>query len=113
MEKKKTVVSHKFHVKTGDTVLVIGGNHKGQRGVIKEVIRDKDRAKIEGVNMVTKHIKPTAQSPQGELRKEEGTVHISNLMLVDPTTGEPTRTGRRLNDKGKLQRFSKKTGNLI
>jgi large subunit ribosomal protein L24 len=113
MEKKKTVKPHKFHVKTGDTVIVIAGNHKGQRGTIKEVIREKDRAKVEGVNMITKHIKPTAQNPQGELRKEEGTIHISNLMLIDPTTGEPTRTGRRLNNKEKLQRFSKKTGNLI
>ncbi|HEX9957942.1 MAG TPA: 50S ribosomal protein L24 [Fibrella sp.] len=113
MEKKKTVVPHKFHIKTGDTVLVISGNSKGQRGVIKEVIREKDRAKVEGVAMITKHIKPTAQNPQGELRKEEGTIHISNLMLVDPATGEPTRTGRRLNDKGKLQRFSKKTDNLL
>lgn len=113
MEKKKEVVPHKFHIKSGDTVVVISGNHKGQRGVVKEVLRDKDRAKVEGVNMITKHIKPTAQTPQGELRKEEGTIHISNLMLVDPATGEPTRTGRRLNDKGKLQRFSKKTNNLI
>jgi large subunit ribosomal protein L24 len=65
------------------------------------------------VAMITKHIKPTAQNPQGELRKEEGTIHISNLMVVDPATGEPTRTGRRLNEKGKLQRFSKKTNNLL
>ncbi len=113
MEKKKTVVPHKFHIKTGDTVMVISGNSKGQQGVIKEVIREKDRAKVEGVAMITKHIKPTAQNPQGELRKEEGTIHISNLMLIDPATGEPTRTGRRPNDKGKLQRFSKKTNNLL
>ena len=113
MEKKKVVVPHKFHIKTGDTVVVISGNSKGQRGVVKEVLRDKDRAKVEGAAMLTKHIKPTAQNPQGELRKEEGTIHISNLMLIDPATNEPTRTGRRPNDKGKLQRFSKKTDKLI
>lgn len=109
MEKKKA----KFHVKTGDTVLVIAGNSKGQRGVIKEVIVEKERARIEGVQMITKHIKPTAQNPQGSLVQTEGSVHISNLMLIDPATNEPTRTGRRLNDKGKLQRFSKKTDKFI
>lgn len=109
MEKKKA----KFHVKTGDTVLVIAGNSKGQRGVIKEVIVEKQRARIEGVQMITKHIKPTAQNPQGSLVQTEGSVHISNLMLIDPATNEPTRTGRRLNDKGKLQRFSKKTDKFI
>lgn len=113
MKKNKTVEPHKFHIKTGDTVKVISGNSKGQTGVVKSVIRDRDRAVVEGVNMITKHIKPTAQNPQGSLEKTEGSIHISNLMLVDPATNEPTRTGRRLNDKGKLQRFSKKTGNFI
>lgn len=113
MEKKITLPKHKFHIKAGDTVLVIGGNSKGQRGVVKEVIVEKDRARVEGVAMITKHLKPTASSPQGSLEKTEGSVHISNLMVVDPATGEPTRTGRKLNDKGKLQRYSKKTGNFI
>ncbi|RIV27517.1 50S ribosomal protein L24 [Fibrisoma montanum] len=113
MEKKVKLPKHKFHIKTGDIVLVIGGNSKGQRGVVKEVIVEKDRARVEGVAMITKHLKPTAQNPQGSLEKTEGSIHISNLMVVDPTTGEPTRTGRKLNEKGKLQRFSKKTGNFI
>lgn len=113
MEKKRFIPKHKFHVKTGDTVLVIGGNAKGQRGVVKEVIVEKDRARVEGVAMITKHMKPTASSPQGSLMKTEGSIHISNLKLIDPVTGEPTRTGRKLNEKGKLQRFSKKTGNFI
>ena len=113
MEKKTTKTRHKFHVKTGDTVLVIGGNSKGQRGVILSVDTEKERARIEGVNLITKHIKPTAQNPQGELKRTEGTIHISNLMLVEPATGEPTRTGRRLNDTGKLQRYSKKTDKFI
>ncbi|GAB3987447.1 50S ribosomal protein L24 [Spirosoma daeguense] len=113
MEKKITLPKHKFHIKAGDTVVVIGGNSKGQSGVVKEVIVEKDRARVEGVAMITKHLKPTASNPQGSLVKTEGSIHISNLKLVDPATGEPTRTGRKLNDKGKLQRYSKKTGNFI
>lgn len=107
MEKKK------FHIKTGDTVVVIAGNSKGQQGKVIEVLTQKERAKVEGVNMITKHIKPTAQNPQGSLVQTEGTIHISNLMLIDPATNQPTRTGRRLNDNGKLQRFSKKTDQFI
>ena len=113
MEKKRILPKHKFHIKTGDTVVVIGGNSKGLRGVVKEVIVEKDRARVEGVAMITRHTKPTASNPQGSMEKTEGSVHISNLKLIDPATGEPTRTGRKLNDKGKLQRYSKKTGNLI
>jgi large subunit ribosomal protein L24 len=113
MKKKIILPKHKFHVKAGDTVVVIGGNSKGQQGVVTEVIVDKDRARVEGAAMITKHIKPTAQSPQGELVKTEGSIHISNLMLIDPATGQPTRTGRKVNEQGKLQRFSKKTGNFI
>ncbi|WP_019988509.1 50S ribosomal protein L24 [Rudanella lutea] len=109
MEKKKA----KFHIKTGDTVVVIAGNSKGQQGKVTEVLVEKERAKVEGVNMITKHIKPTAQNPQGSLVQTEGTIHISNLMLIDPATNQPTRTGRRVNDKGKLQRYSKKTGEFI
>lgn len=109
MEKKKA----KFHIKTGDTVVVIAGNSKGQQGIVKEVLVEKERAKIEGVAMITKHIKPTAQSPQGSLLQTEGTVHISNLMLIDPATNQPTRTGRRMNENGKLQRYSKKTDKFI
>ena len=111
MEKKTQ--SHKFHIKTGDTVKVISGNSKGQTGVVQKVLVEKDRAVVEGVNMITKHLKPTAANPQGSLEKVEGSIHISNLMVVDPATGEATRTGRRLNDKGKLQRYSKKSGNFI
>jgi len=109
MEKKKA----KFHIKTGDTVVVIAGNSKGKQGIVTEVLVEKERAKIEGVAMITKHIKPTAQSPQGSLLQTEGTVHISNLMLIDPATSQPTRTGRRMNENGKLQRYSKKTDKFI
>jgi len=103
----------KLHVRSGDTVIVIAGNAKGKKGKISQILVEKQRAVVEGVNMITKHVKPTAQNPQGELKQMEGTIHLSNLQLVDPATGQPTRTGRKLNDKGKLQRFSKKTGNLV
>ncbi|MFO7615746.1 MAG: 50S ribosomal protein L24 [Bacteroidales bacterium] len=103
----------KFKIKKGDTVIVIAGNSKGQQGRVLEVIRDKDRALVEGVNMLSKHTKADKNAPQGGIIKKEGPVHLSNLMLVDPTSGKPTRVGRRLSDKGKLVRFSKKSGEEI
>lgn len=112
MEKKKNNTS-KLHIRTGDTVKVISGNSKGKTGIVLSVLVEKERARVEGVNMITKHIKPNAQNPQGRIEKVEGAVHISNLQVVDPATGEATRVGRKLNDKGKLQRYSKKTGNFI
>ncbi len=103
----------KLHIKKGDTVVVITGNDKGSKGRVLEVIRKTDRAIVEGVNMIKKHTKPNAKSPQGGIIEQEAPVHISNLMLVDPKTGEPTRVGRKLNDDGKLVRISKKTGEEI
>ncbi len=103
----------KFHVRGGDNVKVIAGNAKGQSGKIVQMLIEKERAIVEGVNLITKHVKPSANQPQGELKKIEGSIHLSNLMLIDPATGKTTRTGRKLNDKGKLQRFSKETGAFI
>ena len=103
----------KIHIKKGDTVIVITGESKGQKGRVLEVKREKDRALVEGVNMVSKHTKPNAKAPQGGILKKEAPVHISNLMLVDPASGKPTRVGRRLNDKEKLVRYSKKSGEEI
>jgi len=103
----------KLHIRTGDTVKVIAGNSKGQSGRVISMLIDKDRAIVEGVNMLTKHVKPTAANPQGELKKMEGSIHLSNLMLIDPSNGQPTRTGRKLNEQGKLQRYSKETGKFI
>ncbi len=103
----------KLHVRSGDTVEVIAGNSKGKKGRIISVDAEKMRVKVEGAQMITKHRKPTSQNPQGELVKTEGTIHISNVMVIDPSTGEATRTGRKENDKGKLQRFSKATGKFI
>ncbi len=103
----------KLHIRKGDQVKVISGNDKGKTGKVMELISEKNRAVIEGINMVTKHQKPSAGKPEGERKKVEGTVHISNLMLLDPASGAATRTGRKLNEKGKLQRYSKKTGEFI
>ena len=106
-------MQEKLHIKKGDTVVVISGESKGQRGRILEVDRAKKRAIVEGVNMVSKHTKPNAQSPQGGIIKKEATIHISNLMLADPSSGDGTRLGRKLNKDGKLVRYSKKSGEEI
>jgi large subunit ribosomal protein L24 len=103
----------KLHIKKGDTVVVITGNDKGHKGRVLEVLRKSDRAIVEGVNLIKKHTKPDAKHPQGGIIEQEASVHISNLMVVDPKTGEPTRVGRRLNDKNKLVRYSKKSGEEI
>ena len=103
----------KLHIKKGDTVVVISGNSKGQSGKVLEVVREDDRAIVEGVNLVSKHTKPNAKSHQGGIIKQEATIHVSNLMLKDPKTGKPTRIGRRLDKNGKLVRYSKKSGEEI
>lgn len=103
----------KLHIKKGDTVYVNAGENKGQQGRILEVIRKKDRAIVEGINLVSRHTKPNAKSPQGGIVKKEASVHVSNLMLVDPSTGKPTRIGRKLSDKNRLVRYSKKSGEEI
>ncbi|EKB51029.1 50S ribosomal protein L24 [Cecembia lonarensis] len=103
----------KLHVKTGDTVKVLSGDDKGKTGKILSVELQKNRAIVEGLNMVTKHVKPTAANPQGGIEKKEAPIHVSNLMLVDPKTGEATRTGRKRGENGKLVRYSKKTGEVI
>ena len=103
----------KLHIRKGDQVKVIAGDDKGKTGKVMEVILEKNRVVVEGINMVTKHQKPSAGKPEGGIKKMEGTVHISNLMLVEPSNNKPTRTGRKLNEKNKLQRYSKKTGEFI
>ena len=103
----------KLHIRKGDTVKVIAGDDRGKTGKVMEVIMDKSRAVVEGINMMTKHQKPSAGKPDGGIKKIEGTLHISNLMLVDPSSGKAVRTGRKLNEKGKLQRYSRKTGGFI
>lgn len=103
----------KLHIKTGDTVKILSGDDKGKTGKVLSVNLQKRRAIVEGLNMVTKHVKPTASNPQGGIEKKEASIHISNLMLVDPKTGEATRIGRKIGENGKLVRYSKKTGEVI
>ncbi len=102
----------KFHIKKGDTVIVNAGNDKGKTGKVLSVLRSKDRAIVEGVNMVSKHTKPNAKYPQGGILKQEAGIHISNLQLIDPQSGKATRVGYRVED-GKKVRFAKKSGEEI
>lgn len=102
----------KINIKKGDTVVVIAGEDKGKTGRVLAVLRDKDRAIVEGVNIVTKATKPSAQYPQGGLVKKEAPIHISNLNLVDPKTGKPTRISLR-REEGKTIRISKKSNQEI
>ena len=103
----------KLHIKAGDTVKVMAGNDKSKTGKVLSVDIENNKAIVEGVNVVTKHIKPSAQNTEGGIKKMEAPVHTSNLMLVDPKSGEATRIGRKLNNKNKLQRYSKKSGDFI
>ncbi len=112
MERKKNQ-RPKLHIRKGDTVKVLAGDDKGKQGKVLEVNPEKKRALVEGIKIMTKHTKPSAGKPEGGITKVESFVHISNLMLVDPASGNATRVGRKLNDKGKLQRFSRKTGEII
>ncbi|MDR1679537.1 MAG: 50S ribosomal protein L24 [Prevotellaceae bacterium] len=108
----------KLHVKKGDNVIVTIAGHDKKNGQwqphrVLSVDVKKQKAIVEGVNMVSKSTKPNAKNPQGGIVKQEAPIHISNLMLVDPKTGAPTRIGRRLNEKGELVRYAKKSGEEI
>ena len=100
----------KLNIKKGDNVIVLSGNDRGKQGRVLRVIAAKERAIVEGVRMVTKATKPNAKHPQGGLVKMEAPIHISNLSLIDPKSGKPTRVGRRKNDKGESVRYAKKSG---
>ena len=101
----------KLKIKSGDTVQVIAGDHKGSEGKVLKVFKDKNKAIVEGVNMVKKHTKPSAQNPQGGIVEKEASIHISNLALLTGK-GEPTRVGYRM-DGDKKVRFSKKSNEVI
>ena len=103
----------KLHIKKGDTVYVNAGESKGKTGRVLKVVVEKQRAIVEGVNMVSKSTKPSAKNPQGGIVKQEAPIHISNLNVVDPKTGKPTRIGRKVGADGKLVRVSKKSGEEI
>ena len=104
---------NKLRIKKGDNVIVIAGNDKGKTGKVLSVIPAENRAIVEGVNLVSKHTKPNTKAPQGGIIKQEAPIHISNLSLVDPKTGEPTRVAIKKNDDGKKVRVAKKSGEEI
>ena len=102
----------KLKVKTGDTVKVIAGDHKGSEGKVLRVDREKNKAIVEGVNMVSKHTKPSAKSPQGGIVKKEAPIHISNLALIDPKSKKATKVGTRVEGEKKV-RFSKSSNQVL
>ena len=102
----------KLHIKKGDTVYVNAGNYKGETGKVLSVDPSKDRAIVEGVNIVKKHTKPNAKNPQGGIVSQEAPIHVSNLQLIDPKSGKPTRVGYRM-DGDKKVRYAKKSGEAI
>ena len=102
----------KLKIKTGDTVRIIAGDHKGVEGKVVSVDREKNKAIVEGAHMVSKHEKPSASNPQGGIVKKEAPLQISNLSLIDPKSGETTRVGFEVRD-GKKVRFAKKSKELI
>jgi large subunit ribosomal protein L24 len=101
-----------MHVKKGDKVQVISGKDKGKQGVILEAFPKKDRVLVEGVNVVKKHSKPSQANPQGGIISQEAAIHVSNVMPLDPKSGEPTRVGYQLVD-GKKVRIAKKSGQSL
>lgn len=103
----------KLHIKKGDTVYVLAGEDRGKQGRVLSVDAAKNRAIVEGVNIVSKSTKPSAKHPQGGIVKMEAPINISNLNLIDPKSGKPTRIGIRVNDKGEKVRYAKKSGEEI
>lgn len=99
----------KLHIKKNDTVVVLAGQDKGKTGKVLKVLVDENRALVEGVNMVSKSTKPSAKNPQGGIVKQEAPIHISNLSLVDPKSGKPTRVGIKVAEDGKKVRIAKKS----
>jgi large subunit ribosomal protein L24 len=104
----------KIKIKKNDIVIVTTGNSKGVKGKVVKVLPKENRAVVEGANLVSKHTKPNAASPQGGIVKKEATIHISNLVMVDPKSGEATKIGRKIDEKsGKIVRYSKNSGEVI
>ncbi len=102
----------KFKIKTGDEVIILTGKDKGKKGKVIQIIKNKDRVVVEGVNIVKKHVKPSTENPQGGIVEKEAPIHISNVALVDPKTGKATRVKYEIKD-GKKVRVSKKSGEVI
>jgi len=106
-------VTHKLHVKKEDTVMVISGKDKGKKGRVLKTYPRENRVLVEGVNMVKKHVRPSQQNPQGGIVEQEAPIHASNVMLIDPKSGEPTRIGYKVLDNGKKVRIARKSGEPI
>ena len=113
MQKKENGKARRLHVRKGDIVYVISGSYKHHKGRVLEVLPQENRAIVEGVNMVSHHEKPSAQNTQGGIVRREAPIHVSNLQLIDPDSGKPTRIGRRRNEEGKLLRYAKKSNKEI
>ena len=107
------MTQNKLHVRTGDRVQVLSGNYKGVQGTVLRVIPAKNRVVIEGVNMRKKHQAPSQESPEGGIVSIHAPIHVSNVMLIDPTTNEPTRVRARLDADGTKERISVRSGNPI
>ena len=104
----------KIKIKKNDTVIVTTGNSKGVKGKVVKVFPKENRAMVEGANLVSKHTKPNAANPQGGIVKQESAIHISNLVMVDPKSGEATKVGRKIDEKtGQIVRYSKNSGEVI
>jgi large subunit ribosomal protein L24 len=106
-------MSTKFRIKAGDTVKVIAGDSKGKTGLVKVVLKEKNAVIVEGLNIVKRHIKPSASNPNGSIVEKEAAIHISNVAYFDAATNQTTKIGRKLDSKGKLARYSKKTDNFV
>ena len=104
---------NKFHIKKGDEVIILAGKNKGEKGKVLKVLVDKESAIVEGWNMVSKSIKPSAKNPQGGIIKVEAPIHISNLSLIDPKSGKATRIAIKVNEDGTKVRIAKKSGEEI
>lgn len=113
---QKVTAQYKSKIRKGDLVQVIAGNSKGTKGKVLQILTDKNRAVVEGANIVKKHTKPSAANPNGGIIEKEGSIHLSNLALIDPKTGKPTRVGRKVvevDGKKKIVRIAKKSGEEI
>ncbi|MED4600350.1 50S ribosomal protein L24 [Paenibacillus validus] len=111
--KKLESHNNKLHVKKDDTVFVITGKDKGKKGRVIAAYPRQNRVLVEGVNMIKKHAKPSQANPQGGILTQEAPIHVSNVMLVDPKSGQPTRIGYKVLDSGKKVRVAKKSGEII
>ena len=113
MSKKKRPLPKKLHLRRGDKVRLIAGNGRGKEGKVLQVYPKLQRAVVEGCAVVKKHKKPDSNHPSGQIEEKESSIHISNLMLLDPSKDVPSRIGRKKNEEQKLQRYAKKSGEFL